>query len=94
MIENVGVAPIYNFVPLFVRLKGEKELLFKTELDIRKWLPGESKEEINLTLPENMAKGKYRLQIGIGDNELSMIYFASDAKLDGHFSELFEVEIK
>lgn len=94
VIENVGVAPIYNFVPLFVRLKGEKELLFKTELDIRKWLPGESKEEINIHLPENMAKGKYRLQIGIGDNEISMIYFASDAKPDGHFFELFEVEIK
>lgn len=89
--DNVGVAPIYNKIPLKVRLKGEKaEEVFITNTDITKWLPGKTCEKISFTVPKGLPGGEYKVQIGIFD-ELSRVYFATDAVQDGNYYTLANV---
>ncbi|MBP5466396.1 MAG: DUF4832 domain-containing protein, partial [Clostridia bacterium] len=60
VIDNVGVAPIYKNLPLYIRLKnnfGEKT--FKTDVDMRKWIEGKYAEEIVVDVPQDLPKGKY-----------------------------------
>ena len=41
VIDNVGVAPIYKRLPLYIRLKNaDCDKMFETDVDIRQWLPG------------------------------------------------------
>ena len=91
-IENVGVAPIYYNIPLSVKLKGNKGIILESKVDITKWLPGKNSEEISVKIPKEL-KGKYQLQVGIVGKEQS-VAFASDAKIDGDYYILGEIEIK
>ena len=94
VIENVGVAPIYKQLPLYIRLKNEREeKTFETKVDIRKWIEGEYEENVEIEIPKGMA-GAYDLQIGIGGNGTPSVVFATDAKLDGDYAVLTTVEIK
>ena len=93
-VENVGVAPIYNKLPLFVRLKnGDSTYSFKAETDIRKWLIEEYTEEITFSLPVDLPKGVYEVQVGIGGDDTPSVVFATDAKADGDYAILASVEI-
>ena len=84
-VENRGVAPIYRQIPLYVRLKkGREEYLFRSETDIRKWLPGEHEEKIYIALPEGMSEGDYELQTGIF-NESAVIPIETAAEKDSAF---------
>ena len=90
-IENVGVAPIYKAVPLYVRLKnGENAVTVKTDVDIRQWLPGEHTVNVELEAPD---EGEYELQIGIGGGDTPGVCFATDAPCDGDFAILTRVVI-
>ena len=91
-IENVGVAPIYYNIPLNIKLKGEKEITIKTEVDITKWLPGTISEDISVKIPNDL-KGKYQVQVGI-EGEGQSVAFATDASIDGDYYVLGELEIK
>jgi len=93
-IDNVGVAPMYDKIPLYVRLKGEDKYEFKTEADVTKWLPGKINERILLELPENIKAGKYEIQIGIFGVNYNLVYFATDAKRDGQYYSVGNIEIK
>lgn len=93
-VENVGVAPIYHQLPLYIRLKNEKfEKAFKTSVDIRKWIEGKYEENIVLSIPEKMPNGVYELQIGIGGQGDVSVVFASNARQDGDYSVLGEIII-
>ena len=49
VVENVGVAPIYHGLPLYVRLKGDAcEKTFDTGVDIRRWIEGKFEEKVSL----------------------------------------------
>lgn len=94
-VDNVGVAPIYNALPLQVRLKnGKDEKVFETDIDIRKWIEGKYTEQIEIMLPKDMKCGEYELQIGIGGGEAPKVYFATTAKQDCHYAVLAKVEVK
>lgn len=94
VIDNVGVAPIYKRLPLYIRLKNEQEeRTFETDIDIREWITGEYVESIRLDIPEDMKKGEYELQIGIGDG-MDSVVFATNAEQDGAYSVLANIEIK
>lgn len=71
--ENIGVAPIYHPYPLAIQLRSEtdtgKTYIITTDIDIRKWLPGESEVKTKLELPAEMPAGKYRVAIGIMAND-------------------------
>ena len=87
-VENVGVAPVYNKIPLKVRLKGDKnEKVCVTDIDITKWLPGKHAENISLDIANDLPLGRYKVEIGIFD-DLSRVYFATDAESDGEYYTL------
>ena len=93
-IENVGVAPIYMNLPLYVRLKnGSEEFTFKTDANIQGWLPGEHNEAFEIPVPSDLSEGEYELQIGIGGGDTPSVCFATDAPCDGDFAVLARVII-
>lgn len=94
MAENVGVAPIYTKLDLYIKLKGkETEYVFKTEEDIRNWLPGACGGKYTLELPDNLKKGKYILETAIGENGIPAVYWCTNAKFDNGWYELGTTEI-
>ena len=94
-IENTGVAPIYKDLPLNIRLKSdESEYVFKTNADIRTWLPGKNTEKIEIKLPEGLSPNVYALEAGIISDIFPVIYFATDAERDGAYYKLGTIEIK
>lgn len=92
-IANVGVAPIYNKLPLKFRLKGATSKEFITDVDITKWLPGEYAETIELNLPCNFLKGEYCLQTSIGGGNLPSVVFATETANDGEYINLAKVKV-
>lgn len=93
--ENCGVAPIYEKIPLKVRLANEtKEYVFDTDIDIRKWLPGKHVHTISICLPETMDSGKYNVEIGILGEDTPMIYLCTDAVRDGRYYRMGELMIE
>ena len=94
-IENVGVAPIYKDLPLVVRLKNEEDsVTFETDIDIRKWLPGETENAIAFALPKDILPGKYDIEIGIYSDIIPMIYFCTDARQDGAYYVVGDITIE
>ena len=78
-IENVGVAPLYNALPFTLRLENEKkQVVFDTEIDARKWMPGDTIENLEITLPEELPQGTYSLSYRLGGGNLPVVQFATD----------------
>ena len=95
VIENVGVAPIYQRLPLYLRLKNDAcAYTFETAVDIRKWIAGKYEENIKITLPKDMQVGEYELQIGIGGNTSPSVVFATNALQDGEYSVLMKMVLR
>ena len=91
----MGVAPIYNRLPLYIRLKNQDyEERLKTDIDICKWVEGRYTEKIDVLVPCDMACGNYELQIGIGGDDLPSVVFATNAKQDGVYSVLTEIIVR
>lgn len=94
-IDNVGVAPIYHKLPLYLRLKNDKgEKTFKTDVDIRKWIEGKYEENIEIALPKEIPTGEYELQVGIGGDGEQSVVFATNAGQDGAYSILTEISVR
>ena len=92
VINNVGVAPIYHKLPLYIRLKNnKKEKTFETDIDIRKWIEGKYEEQIEFPIPKDIPLGEYELQIGIGGNGGQSVVFATNAPQDGEYSVLTNI---
>ena len=92
-IDNVGVAPMYDKMPLYIKLKGEKEYEIKTDINVTKWLPGKSAERIILPLPEGIQQGEYDIQLGIYGQNYPMVYFATNAERDDKFYNVGKIKI-
>ncbi|MCR4615654.1 MAG: DUF4832 domain-containing protein [Clostridiales bacterium] len=92
-VENVGVAPSYHKIPLYIRLRGNDEYVFETDIDIRKWMLGKHKEEISIDIPKNMPAGRYNIDISIYDDPVGNVYFATDADFNDGWYELGEINI-
>ena len=93
-IENMGVAPIYNKLPLKLRLKGEKtqECVYNT--DIREWLPGEYMQNVSFAVPADMPKGAYELQIAIGGEDKPSVQFANELPADDYYFVLADITVE
>jgi hypothetical protein len=66
--DNKGVAPCYKNFSLALRLKNaEKAEILITDADIRTWLPGDNLYDNSISIPSDMPRGQYDLQIGIID---------------------------
>ena len=93
-VVNVGVAPIYKRLPLYVRLKkGDCLHTIESAVDIRKWISGKYQEVLEIEIPKILPAGKYELQIGIGGNNEPSVVFATNAVQDGEYSVLTTVNI-
>lgn len=93
-VDNVGVAPIYHNLPLYLRLKrAGYEKSFQTDIDIRKWISGKYEETIEIFIPKEMQSGEYELQVGIGGNGEPSVVFATNAQQDGEYVILTKVEL-
>lgn len=93
-VYNKGVAPIYTKIPLVVRLSNEACCFeYKTDVDIRRWLPGNNEENFSIKLGD-LPLGEYKLSIGITGFELPSVVFCTDAPSDGDFSVVGRIEIK
>ena len=94
-IDNVGVAPIYHEMPLYVRLTGEAgDFEMQTDADVRTWLPGKGKIELDIPLPKHLKAGEYEVELGLGGGEHPKAYFATDAELNGHYARVGKILIK
>ncbi len=94
-IDNVGVAPIYHGIPLYIKLKNnEREYILDTKVDIRKWIDGSYHEDIVLSLPADIATGSYSLELGIGGGDYPPVLFATNAPADGHFAIVDTITVK
>ncbi len=93
-VDNVGVAPAYFSLPLYIRLKGiNSEHQFKTDVDITRWIEGKYTENIAVKLPESMSAGEFAVQLAIGGGENPIAYFATDAEFDGRYYTLTSVSV-
>lgn len=93
-IENCGVAPIYRYIPLRVRLSnGVNFYELETDVDIRGWMPGKTTEKLALSLPECLEKGDYDIEIGIYNSEIPAVYFCTDAERNGAFYRVGKVTV-
>jgi hypothetical protein len=93
-IENVGVAPIYNKLPLKLRLKGEKTQEHVCDTDIREWLPGEYMQNVSFAVPADMPKGAYELQIAIGGEDKPSVQFANELPADDYYFVLADITVE
>ena len=93
-VNNCGVAPIYKKLPLYICLKGKDGVYEKrTEVDITKWMPGESREELSLPIPATLTYGSYDIFISIPHGEGGYIAFAADLEREGCYYRLGEIRV-
>ena len=92
-LENVGVAPIYNQLPLKLRFKGAKTQDCTMGVDITKWLPGEYTETLDFDVVGDMPKGEYQLQISIGGGEQPSVAFANEMEMDDAWFVLGKISV-
>ncbi len=95
-IENRGVAPIYNYLPVRFRLKNDiEEFVFDSQIDICKWMPGDTIEKVELEIPKNLKNGIYNLEIKVGGfNEYPLVKLAMNTSCENGWYFLGETEVK
>ena len=93
-IENHGVAPIYHDLPVKIRLQKEQcSYILNTEIDIRDWLPGKHVNNISVSVPAEIIKGEYKIEIGIGEEDESLIYLCTNAPRNGRYYQIGELKV-
>lgn len=93
-VENRGVAPIYNAIPLRLRLHGEEgTYLFTTNIDVRTWLPGEHTEAFEIVLPQDAKCGMYDVELSISGEDTPVVQFETQGEQDGVFLKTGRLEI-
>lgn len=94
-INNVGVAPFYNKASLYVRLSGcGRKFDIVTDVDICKWMPGKTTENITIAVPEGIEAGEYNIEIGICGEVMHDIYMCTDAPANGNFYTMGKMKIE
>ena len=95
-VENRGNSPIYINHPLTFKLKNDKyEKVFNSDIDIRKWMPGDTVQPVSLTLPEDIPSGDYELSIGlVGEYPRPTIKFAFNTKEENGYYKLCDIKVK
>ena len=82
-IANRGVAPIYNDIPLRVRLRGTNDYFFTTDVDVREWLPGEHEVKFDLALPADLPVGEYDAAITLSGEGTPLVKWETQGEEEG-----------
>ena len=94
-VENRGVAPIYNAIPLRLRLCGESgEYVFTTDVDIRTWMPGENTAAFEIVLPQDVKAGAYDVGLSMSGEDTPVVRWETQGKTDGAFLLTGEILIE
>ena len=92
--NNLGVAPLYEEVPVLLRLRGEGgTAVLETGLKPISWLPGETESAFSVTLPSSLIPGNYQLELGMKTPEGKPIYLCTDAPCDAPFYQVGQIRI-
>lgn len=92
--KNAGVAPIYNRLPLTLRLKGEgKTYDIATNVNVTEWLPGDFNEEIKIAVPKDADAGEYELSLAIGGGNLPFVTLANEGECEDGYFKLADIKI-
>ena len=93
-IDNAGVAPAYDRMPLKVKLDGDKASYeFVTAVDITAWLPGKNSETFTVCLPQHVKHGEYKIELGIQAPIGQVFYFCTDAERTDGFYHVGDIVI-
>lgn len=95
-LENRGAAPLYNFIPFSVRLKGENvSYEFETDLDTTAWLPGDTMEKFDIDLT-GVLPGHYAIEAGLWnkDHTSPVVELAMDAPHEESAYRIGEIEVR
>ena len=85
---------MYNQIPLRISLKnGETEYSFITDVDIRKWLPGDISECFSVTLPQGVKTGKYAIGITLSGDDTPVVRWETEGQSDGAYLTVGELRI-
>ena len=94
-IENTGVAPIYNWIPVKMRLRNQEHVYeFDTNIDIRTWMPGDKVEHLELALPAEMIPGTYIREMGIFEDDGPVIHMPIDTSRNGAYYEMGTINVE
>ena len=78
-VQNLGVAPLYEDLPLILHICNDHcELTVTTDIRPINWLPGKSDSVIEVNIPSSFIPGKYYLELGILTHDGGTICFCSD----------------
>ncbi len=92
--ENRGVAPIYNAIPLRLRLQSEdKTFCFTTGIDVRQWLPGKHAAAFEVALPSDIPAGTYSAELSISGEETPVIRWETQGVWNDAFLKAGQIEI-
>lgn len=73
IMENQGVAPIYQYYPVAFHFRSAEDTTktwtLVTDEDITNWMPGETTNTSQMEIPKNIPKGKYKMYIGLISEE-------------------------
>ena len=95
-VNNLGVAPIYNPIPLHLRLtrNGSASYETETDVDILTWMPGTTSSTTQIKLPANLEPGTYDIELGIFNDLIPVVYFCTDAPRNGSYYKFGKIVIK
>ena len=94
-VENVGSAPCYKELPLVLRVSGGgRNEDFTQSCDVRKWLPGVHTESLRATLPGDLPRGEYDIEIGLISPHADIVYLATNAERRGGFYKIGSIVVK
>lgn len=80
LLENLGVAPMYQSLPFTVRLRSDNSKTdFISSADTASWLPGKYTVKDAFPLPKDLESGEYFVDIGIVNEGAPRVYLATDA---------------
>ena len=92
---NLGVAPIYNKLDFNLILKNESdEYVINTNVDILKWFPGDNKESLTVTIPNQVKAGEYDLYVKIGGGDKPTVKLAMDVETYQDAHKLTTITVK
>lgn len=95
IVNNTGVAPIYNKLPFrFILKNGENQQEFVTDIDICSWMPGENREQVVLPICSDLPAGVYHLCCKIGGGNDPVVKLATITENDGELFYLADIQVK
>ncbi len=93
--ENQGVAPLYEDIPVLLRLKdGNDCVTVETGLMPIEWLPGKTESTFTVTIPESVKCGEYAVELGMETPEGDPVYLRTDAPFDAPFYTVGRIAIQ